>query len=911
MDHKRLLGGWVAVLIGLCLLLRPGPGAQALVPTPELAFQRSGAVAVAPDGSALVAWTDERNSNTDIFVTRLAADGAPLWGGDRRVDSDTGVADAKYPRVALAGDGAACIVWQDNRNGHWDIYMQRLAPDGSLLWPQDQRVNTDAGTGKQEIPDVAALSDTSCVVVWKDSRDLASFDAEIYTQRIGPAGQHLWPQDVRVNGDSTRARAQDYPHLGVDVADRIYVVWQDNHEHVSGLIWDVFAQSLTAEGIRRWASDLVVSADPSGSQCLPTIGVAADGFAYVTWFDTDGAYNDAGRITVQRVESDGVRGWSSDQQISPMSVNWPPFPVVAVDPLGHATVAWVLRPEAAEPGDIWAQRLAPNGAELWPVDVTVPAGGGDAEQDNPALAGFPGGGALAVWTDNRVVRGSTDIFGQRLEATGSRLWGNDVQINGNTAEPTTLWARFAEVTPAVDAQPVEWLSQGEGTLDRLRSDWVEPVTGRSQAQAQAALRTMWQPSTLYVFIQVADPDLVCGGGSLAAQDRVELVLDGAHNRRSGDPDDRRYVVACSGQTSGDPATVAVQRHIGGYQVEMAIPLSPLGLAPLDADQPLGLTFGLWDHTTSGQSWHLVWEGSETEGRAHEFGRLIPVGSTVTFQHKRNAYRGMRDVFISRWDEPPANHEDEAILEVQGRDGKSTLLRFDVSWLPPEATIEAATLRLQTWTRSQEGTLQVGAYRVLREWEAPETTWAEAKAGLPWAKLGCNEPLVDRAASPAASAVFTQTDAFYTLDVTALVRDWVHSPAGNFGLILKSFDDTATRYLVKSSEYPDTTVWPSLSVRYSFPAPAPTGTPTASPTPTLTPTATQTATATASPTETATATTTATQSPTETPTSTPTATASATATDTKTPTPTVSPTQTGTPAVRQCRLPLILRLRASP
>ncbi|MGC8839118.1 MAG: DNRLRE domain-containing protein, partial [Anaerolineae bacterium] len=825
-------GRGIRALVVACILAAAGGLAWSAgtlasglrVPLPEMDFQTVPAVAVAPDGSIYVAWADNRNDPwdiwaVDIFMTRLDADGSPLWGGDLRVDGDPGPASQTVPRLVVASDGTLCVVWRDQRNGNWDIYMQRVSPEGHVLWPQDVRVNSDLGAADQVNADVAALPDGSCVVVWKDERDKADDLSDIYAQKVRADGTRLWPSDVRVNGDAHRARTQDWPRVAADEKGHIYVVWQDDHESLSPrTVWDVYMQRLAPEGSREWAGDLQVADAPAGTQWTPDIEVTPDGWVYVVWFETPGERTDPGVLMAQKFNADGSRQWGSDQQVSPMSLDWHAFPALAVDTAGVATVVWVdARVENA--WDLYAQRLAPDGGAMWPQDVEVSALAPDAWQAEPAVAAAPDGDALVVWKDNRILRGSTDVWAQRFNQSGARVWTSDVMVNRNSAAPTTLWARYAERVPTVDGYDVDWLSRGEGVLDRTVADWVMPADGRKGAAARATLRAMWRPDALYLLIAVADETLHCQGQALEGKDRVEVALDGAHDRLPGGPDDRRYVVACDGSTAGDVAAVAVARQDAEYVVEMAIPAAQLG-GPLETDRSLGLTFALWDLEAQGEAWHLVWEGTETEGRAHEFGHLVPVGSTVTFQYRYDAYIGVEDTFIARYDSPPANHEDDNHLALKAQDEKAALLWFDVSWLPPEATVETASLKAKTWTGS--GTLNVGAYRVLRAWEPREVTWVEAARGRPWATPGCNRVGTDREGTPSAVQALSTPEALYSWDVTRFVRDWVLHPEANFGVVLKSFDGGTVQYLLRASETGGTS-GPALVVSYRFPSPAPTPT----------------------------------------------------------------------------------------
>ena len=84
-------------------------------------------------------WQDERNGNWDIYFA-MSADGGASFGSDVKVNDDAGDAGQYSPAIALDGAGDAYVVWADNRNDqNWDIYFAKSTygeenstqPDGS------------------------------------------------------------------------------------------------------------------------------------------------------------------------------------------------------------------------------------------------------------------------------------------------------------------------------------------------------------------------------------------------------------------------------------------------------------------------------------------------------------------------------------------------------------------------------------------------------------------------------------------------------------------------------------------------------------------------------------------------------------------------------------------------------------
>ena len=130
--------------------------------------------------------------------------------------------------------------------------------------------------------------------------------------------------------------------------------------------------------------------------------------------------------------------------------------------------------------------------------------------------------------------------------------------------------------------------------------------------------------------------------------------------------------------------------------------------------------------------------------------------------------------------------------------RRAMLRFDVSAIPADATIDEAQLEL-TLTRTVSGALSVGVHRMLASWQE-----GSANAGTPGGQgttPGANDPTWTQRAFPAtpwttaggdfvatASGLMTlvaEDDYIVPASAGMLtdISDWVANPATNFGWIL--------------------------------------------------------------------------------------------------------------------------------
>ena len=94
------------------------------------------------------------------------------------------------------------------------------------------------------------------------------------------------------------------------------------------------------------------------------------------------------------------------------------------DGAGGAIIVWMQ--VMASDTDIYAQRIDASGKEMWTPGGVVVCAATDVQQW-PRLAFDGAGGAIVVWTDyrNQTPQDQCDVYAQHLDGTGTALWAPD------------------------------------------------------------------------------------------------------------------------------------------------------------------------------------------------------------------------------------------------------------------------------------------------------------------------------------------------------------------------------------------------------------------------------------------------------------------------------------------------------
>jgi hypothetical protein len=202
----------------------------------------------------------------------------------------------------------------------------------------------------------------------------------------------------------------------------VIVCWQDWRNSNS----DIYAQRIDATGASLWMDGgTALCTEPSG-QATPRMIADGAGGVIVGWADYRSGHFD---IYAQRVDASGNVLWTADgialctaarnQQFELVA---PALPTLVSDGTGGAIVSWLDYRAGGSDSDIYAQRVDASGNVLWATDGVVLCSPVSVQWD-PAIVSDGAGGAIVAWADLRTTQ--WDVYAQRVSASGTVMWDAD------------------------------------------------------------------------------------------------------------------------------------------------------------------------------------------------------------------------------------------------------------------------------------------------------------------------------------------------------------------------------------------------------------------------------------------------------------------------------------------------------
>ncbi len=171
-------------------------------------------------------------------------------------------------------------------------------------------------------------------------------------------------------------------------------------------------------------------------------------------------------------------------------------------------------------------------------------------------------------------------------------------------------------------------------------------------------------------------------------------------------------------------------------------------------------------------------------------------------------------------QPDTNRGSDNYLAVggSGTNAHRSVIQFDLSSIPANATINSAILSLFVQGDYSANARTIRAFRINRAWVEAEVTWNKATSSVSWTTAGCSNVSDDREGTDIGSASVGANPSVgdeiqITLDA-AKVQEWVSGAFANNGLLLKVDTENSDEIDYNSSDHATANIRPKLVVTYT-------------------------------------------------------------------------------------------------
>jgi len=281
-----------------------------------------------PNGGFIVSWADKRNDfYYDIYAQQFAPDGIAL-GNNFQVNTDPSGHFQLKPDISIDADGNFKIVWEDKRNGPYDIYFQQYTSEGLTIGENIIVDDNPLGT-TQRNASISEDENGNFIICWEDDRnDFNDVYARQYSSDGNPIGNCF-----KVNNDSTISY-QYHGEIFTDVDGDFMVVWEDHRFWTNG---EIFAQAYLSDGTPVDDNFKVNNDIGTENQQRPSMAKDGSNNLIYVWVDER---SDKSEVYAQRFSGDGT-AIGNNFKVNDVSVNNTAIqPSVAASPDGNFVICW-------------------------------------------------------------------------------------------------------------------------------------------------------------------------------------------------------------------------------------------------------------------------------------------------------------------------------------------------------------------------------------------------------------------------------------------------------------------------------------------------------------------------------------------------------------------------------------------
>jgi hypothetical protein len=259
--------------------------------------------------NAVIVFNDIRNGNWDVFVYKISPGGEQLFGENGQAAGDSPVADMT-PRVCVTSDNSVIIAWMREGVENISMIMQKFDSQGNKLWEVSGRELSMAGASVKW-PYLQPTDDGGFILgYFVETGPFWAPDKLMYAMRYDYDGNAVWDNPVELCGATGITAWEDYKAIP-DGNNGMIAFWQDDIDN--NTLFNASVQHVLADGTLAFPANGVELATTSSFNHYYdyATGLTSGGEIMVFWAQADGNQNYNG-LMGQKISPEGVRLWGDE-----------------------------------------------------------------------------------------------------------------------------------------------------------------------------------------------------------------------------------------------------------------------------------------------------------------------------------------------------------------------------------------------------------------------------------------------------------------------------------------------------------------------------------------------------------------------------------------------------------------------
>jgi hypothetical protein len=347
-----------------------------------------------------------------LLITALVSISSAQWPSDPAVNLlvADGTSDQAQPKILPTPDGGCYISWLDGLGNGYDVRVQKLDVTGKEVFPHNGVLVADLTLSSTTDYGLDVDAYGNALLAYQDDR---SGSVQISASKVSPAGVLLWGAGVQLTNTAGFAGA---PEIAGTSDGGAVVAWTEDA--------GVGVQKLDADGAILWGPGLLL-APAAGLYMASDMHGAGEDVILSIVHQTGGFYSPK-QLRAQKIDPDGNFLWGATpvNVFDTGSLQFGNFPEFVADGSGGAVFSWY--DTSTLTFQCFAQHLLANGTEAFPHNGTAVSTNPSQMRVSPSAAFNPiTSETFVFWEEEDSLQSQSGIYGQKLDASGNRMWTNN------------------------------------------------------------------------------------------------------------------------------------------------------------------------------------------------------------------------------------------------------------------------------------------------------------------------------------------------------------------------------------------------------------------------------------------------------------------------------------------------------